>query len=498
MRFSLTANPIQARQTKQKFAKPDEQLSYELGKAVQELPPLYTRLLAGSISLIVVSAIGWAHFSQIDEVAVAKGELIASTQVRPITSLGSGTILKVKVKEGERVVKGQVLVERDPDLQRVDVVRLSKTAKLIKEDLQRLEAERNGGKKAGNQLQDELLASRLEDYQARQGAAEAETSRQVALTKQAKVRLTRLQENLVNAKSSLVSAKKNLSNSRTLQKNVETNLKLAQSREKGLRTLVSRGAITRLDYLDAQDRLNRAEAEITRAKDGVINAQNKVTEADDKVASLKKDIAAQLEEISQAEAAAESARKQLQRLKSERQSEILTKINKRKEELTTVQGRLEQARREKEGEKVKAPVPGMIYKIQATKGPVQTGEELLSILPDGEELLLEVKVLNRDIGFIREGMKAKVKMATFPFQEFGTIDGKVVQLSPNAVLDQDLGLVFPARIKLNKHHIMVKGRKVSLTPGMTASGEIVTRQKSVLTFIMEPVTRRFSEAFSVR
>ena len=56
----------------------------------------------------------------------------------------------------------------------------------------------------------------------------------------------------------------------------------------------------------------------------------------------------------------------------------------------------------------------------------------------------------------------------------------------------------PARIKLNKHHIMVKGRKVSLTPGMTASGEIVTRQKSVLTFIMEPVTRRFSEAFSVR
>ena len=136
MRFSLTANPIQARQTKQKFAKPDEQLSYELGKAVQELPPLYTRLLAGSISLIVVSAIGWAHFSQIDEVAVAKGELIASTQVRPITSLGSGTILKVKVKEGERVVKGQVLVERDPDLQSVDVVRLSKTAKLIKEDLQ--------------------------------------------------------------------------------------------------------------------------------------------------------------------------------------------------------------------------------------------------------------------------------------------------------------------------------------------------------------------------
>ncbi|MDJ0800035.1 MAG: HlyD family efflux transporter periplasmic adaptor subunit [Calothrix sp. MO_167.B12] len=498
MRFSLTANPTQARQTKQQFAKPDEQLSYELGKAVQELPPLYTRLLAGTISLIVFGAISWAHFSQVDEVATARGELIASTQVRPITSLGSGTIVKVKVKEGDRVVKGQVLVERDPDLQQVDVIRLDNSAKLIKEDLQRLEAERNGGKKAGNKLQDELLASRLKDYQARQGSAEATANRQAAITKQAKVRLTRLRENLINAKSSLNSAKRSLTNSRTLQKNVATNLKLAESREKGLRQLVSRRAIPRLDYLDAQDRLNRAQAEITRAKDGLINAQNRVTEAKDKVTSLQKDIAAQLEEIRQSEAAAESARKQAQRLKAERQSEILTQINKRNEELTTVQGKLQQAKKQKEGEKIKAPFAGIIYKVQATKGPVQTGEELLSILPDGEELLLEVKVLNRDIGFIREGMNAKVKMATFPFQEFGTINGKVVQVSPNAVLDQDLGLVFPARVKLGKHNIMVRGQEVQFTPGMTASGEIVTRKKSVLTFIMEPVTRRFSEAFSVR
>lgn len=123
---------------------------------------------------------------------------------------------------------------------------------------------------------------------------------------------------------------------------------------------------------------------------------------------------------------------------------------------------------------------------------------MLSILPAGEDILLEVKVLNRDIGFIRPGMTAKVKMATFPFQEFGTIDGKVVQISPNAVVDKDLGLVFPTRIQLSQHSIKVRGEEVAFTPGMSANGEIVTRQKSVLTFIIEPVTRRFSEAFSVR
>jgi HlyD family secretion protein len=498
MRYSLVANAAQARKTKQRFAKPDEQLSYELGKAVQELPPLYTRLLAGTISVLVFGAIAWANFSQVDEVATASGELIASTQVRPVTSIGNGSIVTVNVKEGDRVVKGQVLIQRDPDMQQVDVARLSQAARLIQDDLRRLDAERLGATTAGTPLQDELLNSRLKDYQARQVAAEAEAKRQLARTDQAKVRLTRLQENLVSAKTSVANANTNLSNAQNLRTKVESNLTLAQQREQGLKTLVTPGAIPRIDYLDAQERLNRATAEITKASDEVTNAQNKITEAQDRVTSLEKDIAAQVQEIRQAEQAYQAARTQAQRLESERQSEILTQINKRKEELTNVQGQLEQAKKQQAMETIKAPVSGTVYTVKATKGPVQAGEELLSILPEGQELLLEIKVLNRDIGFIREGMKTKVKMATFPFQEFGTIDGEVAHISPNAIVDKELGLVFPTRIKLNKYAVMVRGQEVALTPGMTASGEIVTRKKSVLTFIIEPITRRFSEAFSVR
>ncbi len=498
MRNSLFANAAQARQTKQRFAKPDEQLSYELGKAVQELPPLYTRLLAGTISVVIFGAIGWANFSQVDEVATAQGELIASTQVRPVTSLGNGSILAVRVKEGDRVTKGQAIIERDPDLQQADVGRLAKSANLIQQDLRRLDAERTGAKTTGTLLQDELLNSRLQDYKARQAGAEAEANRQAALIEQAKVRLTRLQDNLANAKTSLANAKTNLVNSEKLQEKVVSNLAIAQKREQSLRTLTGSGAIPRLDYLDAQDRLNRANAEITRANDEVTNSQNKITESQDKVISLEKDIDAQKQEILQAQAAYQAAKTQAQRIESERLSEILTQINKRKEELTTVQGQLDQAQKQRELETIQAPFSGTIYRVKATKGPVQAGEELLSILPDGEELLLEVKVLNRDIGFIREGMKAKIKMATFPFQEFGTVEGEVVQVSPNAIADKELGLVFPTRIKLNKHSLMVRGKEVTFTPGMVATGEIVTRKKSILTFIIEPVTRRFSEAFSVR
>ncbi|MGB3652560.1 MAG: HlyD family efflux transporter periplasmic adaptor subunit [Rivularia sp. (in: cyanobacteria)] len=498
MKYSLAANASQARRTKQEFAKPDEQLSYELGKAVQDLPPLYTRLLAGTITAIVFGSITWAHFSKIDEVATAPGKIVAATQIRPVTSLGNGSIVAVNVKEGDTVNKGEVLIQRDPDLQQADVARLAKSANLIREDLRRLDAERIGGKKAGSKLQDELLASRLQDYQARQAAAEAEANRQQASVEQAKVRLTRLQENLVNARTSLNNARTNEKNAQELRDKVDSSVALAKKREKSLRGLTNQGAVPRLDYLDAQDRVNRANAEITRAADQIVNAQNKITESQDKVTSLEKDLAAQQQEISQAQATFEAASSQAQRLASERQSEILTQINKRKEELTNITGQLDQAKKQQQLETIKAPVSGVVYDVKATKGPVQAGEQLLSIVPQGEELLLEAKVINRDIGFISKGMKAKVKLATFPFQEFGAIRGEVVRVSPNAVVDEKLGLVFPTTIKLNKNTVMVRGEKVGFTPGMVANAEIVTRKKSVLTFLVEPVTRRFNEAFSVR
>jgi HlyD family secretion protein len=498
MKYSLAANAVQARQTKQRFAKPEEQLSFELGKAVQELPPLYTRLLAGTISVVVFGAIAWAHCSEIDEVATAPGELIASTQVRPVTSLGNGLIVAVKVKEGDRVTKDQVLIQRDPNLQQTEVNRLAKASQLIEDDLQRLQAERNGQKTAGTKIQAELLNSRLSDYQAKQAAAQADANRQQSLITQAKVKLNRLQENLASAKISVTNAENNLANAENLRAKVESNLAIAQSREESLRTLVTPGALPRVDYLEAKERLTRAKTDIIRAKDEQVGAINRLNEAKDKVASLTKEITAQFQEIKQAEAAYQAARNQVIRLASERQSEILTQINQRKEQLTNIAGQLEQAKKQADGETIKSPVTGTIYKIKATKGPVQAGEELLSILPEGEEMLLEVKVLNRDIGFIRQGMKAKVKMATFPFQEFGIVDGEVIQVSPNATVDKELGLVFPTRIKLNKHSMSMRGQEVEFTPGMTANAEIVTRKKSILTFIVEPITRRFSEAFSVR
>lgn len=486
MKFPLVASPVQARQTRQQFTNPKDDLSYELGKAVQELPPLYARLLAGGISIVVVGTIGWANFSKVDEVATANGELIPVAEVRPMRSLEGGTIRAVKVKEGQLVKQGDVLVELDSALPQTEVDRLESSAKLIREDLARLEAERTGRTIAGTSLQNQLLMARLQEFDSQQAQAVAEAKRQLATVNEDRVRLTRMQENLADDRI-------NLANAEIILAKTNSTLANAVKRERGLRILVApeNRAFPQLEYLDAQDKLTQAQAEGTRAQDAITNAR-------DKVSSQEQDIAAQAQVIQEAEQAYQAAQHAAARLGSERQQEILTELNKRREELATVAGQLAQAKKQQAKETITAPFNGMVYNVKATSGSVQTGEELLSILPQDEELSLEVKVLNRDIGFIHQGMKAKVKLATFPFQEFGTIDGTVVQVSPNATVEKDLGLVFPTRIKLDKHSIQVRGQDVKLTPGMAATGEIVTRKKSILSFLLEPVTRRFSEAFSVR
>lgn len=457
MQSPQDTSSAQARQTRQQFVTPEDYLSYELGMAVRQLPPLYSRLLAGSLSLLVFGTIGWAHFSKVDEVATAQGELVPSAQVRPVRALEGGIINEIRVKEGDQVNKGDVLIVQDPNLNQADVTRLQNVSQAVKQDVARLKAESSGQTSAGSALQDQLLTARLRDLDNRQAGAKADSQRQLAAISEARAQLEKLQGNYTNA---------------------QTALKNSQERESSLRSLVD-GAIPRFDYLEAKDRLTAAE---------------------DRVNSLQKEIQGQQQAIRQAEQAYQSAQQTANRVSSERQGEVLDQLKQRQEELANLEGQLAQARLKTAGQVITAPVAGKIYNMQTTLGErsVAPGQELLSILPVDEDLVLEVEVLNRDIGFISTGMPVKVKLATFPFQEFGTVEGEVAQISPNATVNKDLGPVFKTKVKLKQKEILVNGKPVELTPGMAATAEIVTRQRSVLTFLLEPITRRFDEAFTPR
>ena len=161
MKSPITFSPAHARQTKQRFAEQNDYLSYELGKAIQELPPLYTRLLAGTITLLIFGGLTWAYQAQVDEVAIATGKIIPSKSLRPVRAITDGIIREVTVKAGEQVKKDEILLEKDDAIAQTEINRLQNSVKLIQKDIARLNAEKSNQTATGNTPQDQLLAARL-------------------------------------------------------------------------------------------------------------------------------------------------------------------------------------------------------------------------------------------------------------------------------------------------------------------------------------------------
>lgn len=409
MKPPISSSPVQTRQTKEEFAKPGAYLDYELGKAVQELPPLYTRLVAGSLSLAVFGAIAWAALSKVDEVAVATGKVLAGEQeVQPVRSLSSGTIKYIneaKLREGQQVQKGEILIALDSTAPQVDIETLESQAQLKRQDLQR--------------------------------ATKAADESHKADMNKAQIEYERLGNNLEFAK---------------LKERKECPFFPGVYQELP-------GAY-REKCKDAQNQLNNA---------------NKFFEAQ---------------------------KQEIKKLKEDYKTGSLSELSKREEELRSVEGRLKQANNQLRNQNITAPIDGEVYniKVNLSQGTVQSGEELLSIAPVNQiwqKPVIEVDLPAQYQGFINRGMRAKVKLDTLPYRQFGTVDGTVIYISPNTVSRNNLGKqVFPTRIRLKASSLRVGQEYKTITPGTPVTGEIVMREKSVLSLLLDPLARQVDDVFS--
>jgi len=109
-------------------------------------------------------------------------------------------------------------------------------------------------------------------------------------------------------------------------------------------------------------------------------------------------------------------------------------------------------------------------------------------------ILRTLVVLNRDVGFVREGQEVRVKLEAFPFTRYGVVDGRLTFLSRDAIQDENLGLVFPARVELSQFSINVGGRATPLSAGLPATAEIRTGRRRIIEFLLSPLQRRVEEA----
>jgi hemolysin D len=150
--------------------------------------------------------------------------------------------------------------------------------------------------------------------------------------------------------------------------------------------------------------------------------------------------------------------------------------------------------------RLRAPVDGTVQQLatHTVGGVVTPAQPLLSIVPENEPLEVEATVLNKDIGFVRPGQRATVKIESFPFTRYGYLEGEVESVSHDAIKDEQLGLIYQAKIRLKRSTLVVDGVTVHLTPGMALNAEINTGKRRVIHFLLDPLVRGVTESMRER
>jgi len=140
---------------------------------------------------------------------------------------------------------------------------------------------------------------------------------------------------------------------------------------------------------------------------------------------------------------------------------------------------------------IKSPVNGTIKQlfVNTIGGVVQPGSDIVEIVPEDDSLVLETKIMPADIGFVYQGLKAKVKFTAYDFAIYGGLEGTVERISADTITDKEGNSFYIARIKTDRNHLGTPDKPLYLLPGMTASVDIIVGKHSVLDYILKPIIK---------
>jgi HlyD family secretion protein len=424
-------------------------------------PPLAGWMLRLLIALLV-GLLLWMIFGRLDIVAVADGKLVPSTYLKIVQPPEQGIVREILVKEGEAVRAGQVLIRMDSVLAGADVKAIRAEHDNKRLALRRIDAQLTGRKFS------------------REGSDPAELALQVEAQYAANVRA--YENALAQEQSLLEKARHDLAAAQATKAKLEQVLPHYVEQEKAFEKLTKDGFASRIMYTDKRRERIEKEQDLRTQEFTIRSNQSLIEQSERKILQITADYRRQL---------------QTERLEMASQLEKLT------QELAKLSHRHELL-------ELRAPQAGIVKDLAThTAGTVAApGTILMTLVPEGDKLVAEVWVSNQDVGFVRPGQEAKLKLVTFQFQKYGMIEGRVLHVNADATeapsantrsdalsRDRPMGpLAFRALLDLDRQELLADGRRYALQPGMQVAGEIHLGTRTVMEYLLSPVQKAFHEA----
>jgi len=421
--------------------------------AIAEQTPRGARIVVwlslGAVTILIL----WAAFAVLDEVTRGEGKVIPSRQIQILQSLDGGIVSEILVKEGQSVKVGDLLLKVDPT-RMVSSLRENRSQYLsLLAKAARLKALADGARfipppevtKEAPEIVDQeriLYESRRAELDATMGVSRQQASQ-------------RSQE-LISAKARREQASQSYS--------------LTARELEMTRPLTKTGAVSDVELLRLERDVARyrgerdsANSDIPRLESSVLEAARKMQEVDLTFRNI--------------------ARSEL--------SEANAKLSALSEGSTALEDRVNQT-------EVRSPVNGTVkqLKVNTVGGVVQPGKDVIELVPSDDALLLEARVLPKDIAFLRPGQKAMVKFTAYDFSIYGGLDATLEHIGADSVVDEKGNAYFLVRVRTLSTTIGTQ--KFPIIPGMVAEVDILTGKKSVLSYLLKPILRAKAKAMTER
>lgn len=435
---------------------PDE-FAPEIIKAQQQPPSPLPRTVLYSLLALFGVMLAWACVGRLDIVAIAAGKLVPRSFLKIVQPAESGIVREILVKEGDEVKEGQPLVRMDTRLSEADSNVLQAELHRKRLQLRRIDAELAGIplKRQADDPTEVFVQTEAQFHARRQAYLDALGTERATFLK--------AQHDLKSA--SEVESK--------LQKTVPIYRDQAESWDK----LAKEGFAGRLLALERQRTYVESEQDLRAQTQNVAGLRAVIAQSERRIAQITSNYHQQLQhERGEAEA-------------------IYHKLQQDWDKQQHRHSLLE----------LRAPQAGIVKDL-ATHTPgavVAPGTILLTLVPHEEPLMAEVWIGNMDAGFVQASQKARVKLAAYPFQKYGMLDGVVQQVSADAQDKPEAGAsqvkamqeaTYRTLINLNSNGLESGGRQLKLVPGMQVSAEIHLGTRSVLEYLLSPVQKVTHEA----
>lgn len=420
--------------------------------AMEEQAPLRAKSLLYWILLILAVALVWAAFSEVDEVVRGEGRVTPSRQVQVIQSLDGGIVTEILVREGQTVSIGDPLI-------RIDETRAVSSFRENRSQYLSLLAKQSRLKALATDTEFTPPPEVLKEYPVvyEQERALYDASKD-ALASQLSI-----------ADEQVIQREKELIETRAKLEQAERGYELTARELAVTKPLEASGAVSEVDLLRLERDASRLLGEREQAKAQIARIQAAITEAKRKTIELEQNFKSEI-------------RKEL--------SEATAEINSLMATSVALQDRVQQAT-------LKSPVNGKVSQLfyNTVGGVIPPGKEVLEVVPTDDALVLETKIQPKDIAFIKLLQPATVKLTAYDYTIYGTLDAIVGNISPDSVVDEEGNAYYLVRVRTLRSNF---GKELPIIPGMVAQVDIMTGKKTVLSYLLKPVLKAKSYAFTER